>query len=145
MSRLRFSAGFTLIELMIVVAIIAIIAAIAIPQYQTYVARSQTTAALAEIDPGRTAYETLVNQGTTDGNVYANVNNLGLSSPTSRCSTITALTPVGGAGNIRCVLQGSTAIQGQGQYIELDRSASGQWSCISNVDPRYLPVNCMNS
>jgi type IV pilus assembly protein PilA len=140
MSRPRLSAGFTLVELMIVVAIIAILAAVALPLYQTYVARSQTTAALAEIDPGRTAYETLVNQGTTEGGVYANVDNLGLSSPTSRCSSIIAQTPVGGAGSIKCVLQGSTAIQNQ--YIELDRNTSGQWSCSSNVDPRYLPASC---
>ncbi|MFC4528474.1 pilin [Dyella halodurans] len=125
---------------MIVVAIIAILAAIALPQYQTYVARSQTTAALAEISPGRTAYETLINQGVTTGSTFANVNNLGLDASTPRCSAISStVTPVG-AGNIKCQLTGSTPVQGK--TIELDRNTSGQWSCSSTVDPKYLPSSC---
>ena len=47
--------GFTLIELMIVVAIIAILASIAIPQYQDYISRSRATGAVAEMHHFRMA------------------------------------------------------------------------------------------
>jgi len=57
--------GFTLIELMIVVAIIAILAAIAIPQYQAYVARSQVTRVINEASDQKVVVEDCLNNGLT--------------------------------------------------------------------------------
>lgn len=68
--------GFTLIELMIVIAIIAVLASIAIPQYQIYVAKSQVAAGLAEVSPGKTRYEILVND--SEGSTLTSASAIGL-------------------------------------------------------------------
>ena len=49
--------GFSLIELMIVVAIIGVLAAIAVPQYNNYIARSQVSEAITLLGAARTAIE----------------------------------------------------------------------------------------
>ena len=55
--------GFTLIELMIVVAIIGILAAIAIPQYQNYISKSQVTRVIGETGSIRTLVDLCLSDG----------------------------------------------------------------------------------
>lgn len=131
----KIQKGFTLIELMIVVAIIAILAAIALPAYQNYVARSQVTAGLADIRGGVTAFEELVQRGSATAVSTARI---GLQGTTTRCRILT--TP-GANGSIACTLVGNPTISGQ--TVTLTRSsATGSFACSTTVGDNFKPSGC---
>lgn len=102
-------AGFTMIELMIVVAIVTILASIALPAYQDYIRRSQVSEAFAELSSLRTSLE----QYYQDNRSYANGGACGIAMPSSAtgavkyftyaCATTAAggylITATGSAGN----------------------------------------------
>ncbi|WP_426805008.1 pilin [Stenotrophomonas sp. SrG] len=132
------SKGFTLIELMIVVAIIAVLAAIAIPAYQGYVAKTQVTAALAEIAPGKNGVESALATGNAS---LVDAAYVGLATPTSHCSTVVASLAADGSAQISCVVVGNPQVVGAS--LSLNRDAGGQWSCEApSLAERIRPRNC---
>lgn len=134
---MRVQAGFTLIELMIVVAILAILAAIAVPAYQNYVARSQLAAALADLKGGKSAFESEL---VLNNIVSTNPADVGLRSSTVRCALIALDSSAGGF--IRCTLRGSPLVNGHS--LTLQRNAGTQaWTCSTSVpQPGLAPAGC---
>lgn len=149
--------GFTLIELMIVVAIIGILAAIAIPQYQQYTAKTQMTRAVAELGAVKTAVENCINEGnlaigecevgftgstitsiTTPMAVNANAK----STATTNTIALTTASTISGA------LGGKAAGSITSAVITWSRSAAGGWTCsvVKSADSgwkdSYAPNGC---
>ncbi|WP_416057566.1 pilin [Stenotrophomonas maltophilia] len=129
--------GFTLIELMIVVAIIAILSAIALPQYQNYTAKAQTSAALAELAPGKIGIETIYAES---GQMATSPSELGLQAPTPRCSSVDVSMANTGTASLTCTLVASSKVSGN---LVLSRDDNGAWTCSGSMAAKdLLPPSC---
>ncbi|WP_062060313.1 pilin [Cellvibrio sp. OA-2007] len=150
-----FSAGFTLIELMIVVAIIGILAAVALPSYQTYAAKSQASRVMSESAGLRALVETCINQGALVIGAAAGQCDPGAVGSTllDGTSQTGATLPVGtGVPQVAIAADGAVTIVATfgnnatpfftGESLTWARTVDGAWSCSTTIDVVYRPKGC---
>ncbi|MGB2784315.1 pilin [Psychrobacter sp.] len=147
--------GFTLIELMIVVAIIGILAAIAIPQYQIYIGKTQATRVINELGQLRLTVEeclqtgrTVIGLGRNECDPRASASNLiiggsqvGVVLP-NNMGVAQLSNPLTLTSSVIATVSTQVNPRLAGKKIKWLRTSAGSWSCSSNIEALYLPNSC---
>ncbi len=151
LSMRKVQQGFTLIELMIVVAIIGILAAVAIPAYQDYIARAQMSEAIVLADGLKTPVtEYFAQTASCPDNSAAGVTAGGIATPATDIvgKYVASVAVGGGAGpctiisTIAAVGVSTGIVNGTLTLTATDNGGTTTWACTSTVAQKYLPTSC---
>ena len=148
--------GFTLIELMIVVAIIGILAAIALPLYQNYIASSQVTRAMGEAGSLKTVVETCMLNGrfkpgkdagecqigATGSTILTGAAQSGETLAAGTGAPQVAINSTANTATIIATFDNSAAAALKNKTVTWSRDAASTWTCETTADAKYAPTGC---
>jgi type IV pilus assembly protein PilA len=136
----KIQQGFTLIELMIVVAIIGILAAVALPAYQDYTVRAKVSEVMLAASSGKTS---IAEYFQTNNTLPADNTVAGLT--WAQTKYVSAVSWDGTAEAIVATTNGTTEIPGGGGItLTANDAGNGQisWACSADIAPKYMPSSC---
>ena len=138
----RNQQGFTLIELMIVIAIIAILMAYALPAYRDYTVRAKVGEGLQLASAAKQA----VSETMMDVGAFPSSNGgAGLAAAGDISGTNVTSIGVSGAGIITITYSGNAPLNGATATLTpATEAGSVIWTCATSLDAKYEPADCRN-